>query len=77
VPPCGRHGLGKGIAGVLPKAKRPLIKALQKQPFLYQVAIKRVLFFDKGFAGYAGKTLINSSSPPLGRGQGEGDLMLH
>ncbi len=44
---------------------------------LYQVAIKRVLFFDKGFAGVAGKTLINSSSPPLGRGQGEGDLILH
>jgi len=44
---------------------------------LYQVAIKRVLFFDKVFAGYAGKNLINSSSPPLGRGQGEGELILH
>jgi len=44
---------------------------------LDQVVIKRVLFFDKDFAGYAGKTLINSSSPPLGRGQGEGDLILY
>jgi len=34
---------------------------------------KEYYFFDKGFAGEAGKTLlINSSPPPLGRGQGEG-----
>ncbi len=28
----------------------------------YQVAIKRALFFDKVFAGYAGKNLITSSN---------------
>jgi len=59
------------MADVLPLAKHPQIKAL------YQVTIKRALFFDKGFAGYAGKTLINSSPPPQGRGHGEGDLILH
>jgi len=54
-----------------------IISKNNKCALLYQVAIKRVLFFDKGFAGVAGKTLINYSSPPLGRGQGEGDLILH